>query len=92
MNLSLDDISDMNIAGLGIDSDTIQGQKELLQYTFVKDAIESMNYSSGRPSKWSLFYDKWLAFNFNKEPSYLIIITLTISMPFLWLHHKIKYL
>ncbi len=90
MNLSLDDISDMNIAALG------DGQKELMQYAFIEDAlsyedaIESMLYPDGRPSKWSLFYDKWLAFDFNKEPSYLMIATLIISIPFLWLYHKTK--
>jgi len=96
MNLSLDDISNMNIAALGIDLDTKQGQKELLQYSFVEDAlsyedaIESMHYPYGRPSKWGLFYDKWFTMNLNKFPSYLMILTLCVSAPFIWGYNKVK--
>jgi hypothetical protein len=97
MNLSFDDISNMNIAALGIDTTTKAGQKELMQFAFVEDAlseedaIESMLYPHGRPSKWETFYNKWFAIDLTKtggSPSYLMILTWIILAPFIWISHK----
>lgn len=96
MNLDLDDIAEMNMHSLGIDTKTEAGRKELMQLAFVEDAlseedaIESMYYPHGRPNKWDLFYDKWFSMDLNKSPSYLILLTLVLTGSFVWIYHKAK--
>ena len=101
MNLDLDDIAEMNIHSLGIDTRTEAGRKELMQLAFVEDAlseedaIESMYYPHGRPSKWDLFYDKWFSMDLTKtggSPSYFMMLTWVLSAPFVWVYNKRKKL
>ena len=99
MNLDLDEIAGLNEKLLGIDTRTEAGKQEMRELAFVEDAIseddaiESMYYPYGRPSKWDLFYDKWFALDLTEiggSPSYLIILTWVLSAPFVWLYHKIR--
>ena len=99
MNLSLDDISDLNIDTLGIDPHTEAGQKELMQYAFIEDAlseedaIESMYYPYGRSNKWDNIYNKWFAMDLTKtggSPSHLMMLTWVLTGPFIWAYHKVK--
>lgn len=96
MNLDLDDIAEMNIQTLGIDTRIEAGREEIRRMAFVEDAIsdedaiESMLYPYGSPSKWELFYDKWFTMNLNKSSSYLMILTLCVSDPFIWAYNKVK--
>lgn len=96
MNLDLDDIAEMNIQTLGIETRTEAGKEEIRKMAFVEDAIseedaiESMLYPYGRPSKWELFYEKWFSMDLNKSPSYLMILTLIVSAPFIWSYNKVK--
>lgn len=96
MNLDLDDIAEMNIQTLGIDTRTEAGREEIRKMAFAEDAIseedaiESMLYPYGRPSKWELFYDKWFAMDLNKSPSYLMMLTMIVSAPFVWGYRKIR--
>lgn len=55
-----------------------------------EDAIESMLYPYGRPSKWDHFYNKWFSMDLNKSPSYLMMLTLIVSAPFIWGYNKVK--
>lgn len=95
MNLDLDDIAEMNIQTLGIDTRTETGKEEIRRMAFVEDAIseedaiESMLYPYGRPSKWELFYEKWFTMDLNKSPSYLMMLILIVSSPFIYLKNKI---
>lgn len=97
MNLDLDDIAEMNIQILGIDTRTEAGREEIRRMAFVEDAIseedviESMFYPYGRPSKWELFDDKWFTMNLNKSPSHLMMLTLILSAPFIWGYNKFMY-
>ena len=88
MNLDLDDIADMNIQSLGIDTRTEAGKKEIRELAFVEDAlseddaIESMFYPYGRPSKWDLIYNKWFSMDLTNTggfPSYLMILSFLFS-------------
>jgi len=99
MNLDLDDTSEMNIQSLGIDPRTKAGQKELMQFAFVEDALseedamESMLYPYGSPSKWETFYNKWFAIDLTKtggSPSYLMALTWVLTGPFVWAYHNVK--
>jgi len=99
VNLDLDDIAEMNIHSLGIDTRTEAGRKELMQLAFVEDAlseedaIESMHYPHGRPSKWNYFHNKWFSMDLTKtggSPSYLMTITWVLTVPFIWVYHKTK--
>lgn len=72
------------------------GKEEIRRMAFVEDAIseedaiESMLYPYGRPSKWKLFYDTWFVMDLNKSPSYLMMLTLIVSTPFVWSYNKVK--
>lgn len=58
-----------------------------------EDAIESMYYPYGRPSKWDLFYDKWFSMDLNKtggSPSYLMVLTWVLTTPFIWISQRAK--
>ena len=99
MNLDLDDIAEMNMHSLGIDTRTEAGRKELMQLAFVEDAlseedaIESMYYPHGRPSKWNDFHHKWFSMDLTKtggSPSYLMTITWVLTAPFMWVYYKTK--
>ena len=101
MNLDLDEIAGLNEKLLGIDTRTEAGKQEMRELAFVEDAIseddaiESMYYPYGRPSKWDLFYDKWFALDLTKtggSPSYFMMLTWVLSAPFVWVYNKRKKL
>jgi hypothetical protein len=98
VNLDLDDIAEINMHSLGIDTRTEAGRKELMQLAFVEDAlseedaIESMYYLHGRPSKWDFFYDKWFSMDLTKtggSPSHLMVLTWILTTPFIWIYRKV---
>ena len=100
MNLDLDDIVELNEKLLGIDTSTEAGKQELRELAFVEDAIseedaiESMYYPNGKPSKWNLFYDKWFSIDLTRtegSPSRLMMLTWILSVPFVVVYKNIQF-
>jgi len=98
MNLDLDDIAELNEKLLGIDTRTEAGKQEIRELAFVEDAIseedaiESMYYPYGRPSKWNIFHNKWFSMDLTKtggSPSHLMVLTCILTAPFIWIYRKV---
>ena len=97
MNIDLDEIAELNEKLFGIDTRTEARKQEIRELAFVEDAIseedaiESMYYPYGRPSKWNNFHNKWFSMDLTKtggSPSYLMVLTWILTAPFIWVYHK----